>query len=107
MKTTDLIIRSAITSALALGLVAASQSALAAKGDMEHCAGIAKAGKNDCGSTANACAGTAKVDGDKDAWVYVPKGTCDKIAGGKVYDGKNMMKMDPEIMKKMGMKMKM
>lgn len=104
MKTTDLAIRSAITGVLALGLVAASQSALAAKGDMEHCAGIAKAGKNDCGSAANACAGTAKVDRDKDAWVFVPKGTCDKIAGGRVYDGTNA-KHDPEIMKKMGMKM--
>ena len=106
MKTTDLVIRSAITSVLALGLVGASQSALAAKGDMEHCAGIAKAGKNDCGSATNACAATAKADGDKDAWVFVPKGTCDKIVGGTVYDGKNA-KHDPAIMKKMGMKMKM
>jgi uncharacterized membrane protein len=43
----------------------------------EKCYGIAKAGHNDCASTGNtSCAGTAKADYDKDAWVYVPKGTC-------------------------------
>lgn len=82
MKNTDLAIRSAIAGLLALGLAAGSTSALAAKGDMEKCAGIAKAGKNDCGTAKSSCAGTSKTDGDKNAWVYVPKGTCEKIVGG-------------------------
>ena len=52
----------------------------------EKCAGIAKAGKNDCGSLdgAHGCAGQAKSDNLETEWVYVPQGTCDKIAGGKV-----------------------
>lgn len=48
---------------------------------MERCYGAAKAGKNDCSTATSACAGTAKKDNQKDAWVYMPKGTCDKIAG--------------------------
>jgi uncharacterized membrane protein len=78
----DTLIRSAFAGLVALGLAAGSGSALAAKGDMEKCAGIVKAGKNDCGSAGNACAGTAKKDGEKDAWILVPKGTCAKIVGG-------------------------
>lgn len=83
---TDLIIRGAMASLLALGLAAASGQALAAKGDMEKCAGVAKAGKNDCGTSKSSCAGTAKVDNDAEAWVLVPRGTCEKIAGGKITD---------------------
>ena len=53
----------------------------------EKCAGIAKKGMNDCGSIdkSHTCSGKASVDNDPNEWVYVPKGTCDKIAGGKVY----------------------
>lgn len=89
MNRTDFIIRSAVTSALALGMVGVSQSALAAKGDMEKCAGIAKAGKNDCGSSKSACQGTSKVDGEKHTWLLVPKGTCDKIVGGTLANDPN------------------
>jgi uncharacterized membrane protein len=71
-------------SALALAALAMTQSAIAAdKPEMEKCAGVVKAGKNDCGTSKHACAGMAKTDGG-DEWVYVPKGTCDKIANGKV-----------------------
>jgi uncharacterized membrane protein len=81
MKNSDLIIRSAFTGLMALGLATAGAQAAAAQ-PMEKCAGIVKAGKNDCGSGANACAGTSKRDGDKSAWILVPKGTCAKIVGG-------------------------
>jgi len=30
----------------------------------------------------SACSGSAKQDNLKDAWIYVPKGTCQKVAGG-------------------------
>ena len=52
----------------------------------EKCAGIAKKGKNDCGSLngKHNCAGMAKRHSDPSEWVYVPKGTCAKIVGGKV-----------------------
>jgi uncharacterized membrane protein len=75
------ILQGAIASLLALGAVAASTNAFAA-GDTEKCAGIAKAGKNDCGTSTNSCAATIKMDRDAEAWILVPKGTCDKIAGG-------------------------
>jgi uncharacterized membrane protein len=72
-------------SALALAAFALSQSAVAAdKPEMEKCAGVAKAGKNDCGTSKHACAGMSKADRGEDEWVYVPKGSCDKLAGGKV-----------------------
>lgn len=82
MKNSTLIVYSAVASLLTLGI--GSGTALAAdKEGMEKCAGVAKAGKNDCGTAGHSCAGQAKADG-KDEWVYVPKGTCDKIAGGTV-----------------------
>lgn len=84
MKTSDTLIRSAISGLLALGLAAGAGQALAAKGDNEKCAGIAKAGKNDCGTSKNACAGQVKADHDAEAWIYVPTGTCERIAGGTV-----------------------
>ena len=83
MKQTDLVIRSAVASLLAIGLAAAGSSALAKddKANMEKCAGIAKAGKNDCGTSKHACAGQSKADGGEE-WVYVPKSACEKIVGG-------------------------
>lgn len=74
----------AVASLLLLG-VTASNSAFAAKPGFEKCAGIVKAGMNDCGTSKHACAGHAKADGDKEEWVYVPEGTCKKIAGASVY----------------------
>lgn len=84
MKKSDLAIRAAVASLVSIGIVAASQSAFAAKGDQEKCYGVVKAGKNDCAAAANACAGQVKTDGAKDAWVYLPKGTCEKIVGASL-----------------------
>lgn len=50
----------------------------------EKCYGIVKAGQNDCFGVGNSCGGTSKRDGDPQAWIYVPKGTCNKIVGGKL-----------------------
>jgi uncharacterized membrane protein len=68
--------------AAALASMFALDTAYAAKEGMEKCAGIAKAGKNDCASASHSCAGTASIDGAADDWVYVPTGTCEKIVGG-------------------------
>jgi len=87
MNQSDLVIRAAIAALLAAGLTAAGTGAFAAKNDMEKCAGIAKAGKNDCGTSKHSCAGQAKTDGGEE-WVYVPKGTCEKIVGGTVVASK-------------------
>jgi uncharacterized membrane protein len=56
--------------------------------EQERCYGVSKAGKNDCSTATSACSGTAKQDFQKDAWVYVPKGTCLKLAGGALEPAK-------------------
>jgi uncharacterized membrane protein len=73
----------AIGSLLAIGLVG-NASAADKKMDMEKCFGVAKAGMNDCSSnkSAHSCAGQATKNNDPQDFVAVPKGTCDKIAGG-------------------------
>lgn len=58
-----------------------SKPALADMPNMEKCYGIAKAGKNDCGSAQHSCAGQAKTDNDKQEWIYVPKGACESKGG--------------------------
>ncbi|WP_395713190.1 DUF2282 domain-containing protein [Reyranella sp.] len=77
--------RLAIASALAAALVL--PAATHAQGNMEKCYGVAKAGKNDCQTASSSCAGTAKKDAQADAWISVPKGTCDKLIGGKLSAG--------------------
>jgi len=70
---------------LATGTLAASGTASAANiqcAEQERCYGVAKAGKNDCATSTSSCVGTSKQDNQKDAWMYVPKGTCGKLAGG-------------------------
>ena len=69
----------AITAALAIGM---NGAAVAGPDDMEKCYGVAKAGMNDCGSSAHSCAGQATKDSDTSEWIYVPKGICGKIVGG-------------------------
>jgi uncharacterized membrane protein len=72
-------------------LVSASISTAQAASDSakEKCAGVVKAGKNDCASLdgKHKCAGYAKEDGSKNEWVYVPKGTCAKLVNGVVVNG--------------------
>ncbi|MFZ5555478.1 MAG: DUF2282 domain-containing protein [Pseudomonadota bacterium] len=84
MKQSNPTLKAALASVLALGILAAGGNAVAAKGDKEKCAGIVKAGKNDCGTSYSSCAGTSKVDNDKEAWIYVTKGTCERITGGRI-----------------------
>ncbi len=74
-------VTAALTGILALGLGTQSEEVLAGKEGMEKCAGIVKAGQNDCGTSAHDCAGMAKTDGDSEEWIYVPAGTCEKIVG--------------------------
>jgi uncharacterized membrane protein len=81
MKNTQTIVNSTLAGVLALGLGIVSTNALAAKPGFEKCAGIVKAGMNDCGTSQHACGGMAKTDGDPEEWLYVPAGTCEKIAG--------------------------
>jgi len=82
------LVKAALTSAMAIGLVTVSSAALAGKPGMEKCMGISKAGKNDCGTSQHACAGMAKEDGNAEEWLYIPEGTCEKIPGGKIKPAK-------------------
>ena len=45
---------------------------------------IAKAGKNDCQTATHSCAGTSTADADAASWIYLPAGTCEKLADGSL-----------------------
>jgi uncharacterized membrane protein len=83
MQVQQKLIHSAVAGLLALGIVAASGSAVAADEAKEKCFGVAKAGQNDCGSnkSKHSCAGQSKVDNDPNDFKFVPKGTCEKMGG--------------------------
>ncbi len=83
MKDKSTLMHAALAGVLALGLSAA-QNAVAAKPGFEKCSGIAKTGMNDCGTSKHACAGQATADNDPEEWIYVPAGTCGKIAGSSL-----------------------
>jgi len=67
--------------ALAVGSVSAAEPLVFCK-EQEKCFGVSKAGKNDCATASSSCSGTATQDFQKDAWMYLPKGSCLKMAGG-------------------------
>lgn len=75
-------IASALAAAVAVPVVAANAGPAVQPPKSEKCYGVVKAGHNDCQTASNSCAGNSKVDGQKDAWVYLPVGVCDKIIGG-------------------------
>ena len=85
MKRSSNMITAAVL-ALTTGGLIASVSSMAAdeKPEMEKCYGVAKAEKNDCQTANSSCAGTSLTDNQADAWIYVPKGTCEKVVGGSL-----------------------
>ena len=70
----------------ALGMMAASANAMGMDESQEKCYGVVKAGMNGCGAAdkSHGCAGMAKEDASGVEWVALPKGTCEKLAGGSV-----------------------
>ncbi|MES2772324.1 MAG: DUF2282 domain-containing protein [Pseudomonadota bacterium] len=79
--------KSRVVSSIALAMtvaLAVSATPVAAQDKMdgkEKCFGVALKGKNDCKAGAGTtCAGTARTDYQGNAWVLVPKGTCEKTA---------------------------
>ena len=83
MNKSNFSVHAAITGLLAIGTVSLTGAAYAAddhSGD-EQCAGVIKAGKNDCATSMNDCAGQAKGEANPMAWIFVPKGTCERIVG--------------------------
>lgn len=78
-RTINLALAGAFLSALAMASSQARAADTEDKDNMgkEKCYGVAMAGKNDCAAGgSNTCAGTSKVDFDKAAWKFTPKGTC-------------------------------
>lgn len=81
MKINSLMITAVVA---ALGGLTFNSAMAADKPGMEKCAGVIKAGKNDCATSGNACHGHVNSDKNPEAWIYVPKGTCDKIVGAHI-----------------------
>lgn len=82
MKKSNIAVTAAVSSLLALGATALTTTSAIAADEKEKCYGVAKAGQNDCATKTSSCAGTAKEDAQKDAFIVVPKGLCDRLAGG-------------------------
>lgn len=83
------VIATAITALLTQALYPSAQAARLQHPEKptykyEKCYGVAKAGQNDCFTAGNSCAGAAKDDAQRDAWIYLPQGTCDKIVAGSL-----------------------
>jgi len=88
-KDSQQIAKATLAGIFAIGASLAAGSALAVPDRpkvWEKCAGVSKAGMNNCGSLDGKynCASQAKCDNSEQEWVYVPEGTCTKITGGKV-----------------------
>jgi len=86
MKKTDKIIMTAITAvfSLAASSVIAAEKGSATEKQSEKCYGIVKAGLNDCATATQSCAGSSTKDNQPDAFIFLPKGTCEKIVGGSL-----------------------
>ena len=54
------------------------------KNNLEKCYGVAARGKNDCAEGAHSCVGQSTRDREPESFVLVPKGDCQKLAGGKI-----------------------
>jgi uncharacterized membrane protein len=78
-----MLVHAVVAAMLGMGSAAVAHAASAPA--MEKCYGIAKAGKNDCGTSGgSACAARSKRDKDPKEWIFVPKGVCEKIAGASL-----------------------
>jgi uncharacterized membrane protein len=82
MKTLNKVLSIATLTAMATSF--AIMPASAEDAGKEKCYGVAKAGKNDCASGKISCAGSSKVDSDGAAFVVLPKGACERLAGGSL-----------------------
>lgn len=88
MKAKNKMIKSALASIAALtsinSILVTDAIAAPATDNTEKCYGIAKKGMNDCQTTTQSCAGSSVQDKQSDAFLLLPKGSCDKIVGGNL-----------------------
>lgn len=89
-------VKGALIGALTMGIASVATAAPAgspadgmksATGGMTKCYGINAAHKNDCQSPGHSCAGQDSKARDPSAFVAVPAGLCEKIAGGSTTPG--------------------
>jgi len=80
MTTKKRLVEKTLAGLLALSTLCAVDAAVASVPAGEKCYGVVAAGKNDCGSGAGACATSVKTEKACYAWIFVPKGLCNKIA---------------------------
>lgn len=74
-------------SAVAAAISTAAVTVHAEDMQREKCYGVAKAGKNDChGGGVATCAGQSTKDGM--GFIVLPKGVCEKLAGGSLQEKK-------------------
>ncbi|MCV3765666.1 DUF2282 domain-containing protein [Rhizobium sp. TRM95796] len=86
-------VNTAVLAASVAAALSAAVTAPAAAADKEKCYGVALKGQNDCAAGAGTtCAGTSKVDYQKNAWKLVPAGTCVTM---KTPDGMGMLEQGP------------
>ena len=70
--------------AVVAGAAMAQDKGADKKAGTEKCYGVAKAGQNDCeAGPGTTCAGTSKVDYQRNSWKAVPKGTCTSMTTPK------------------------
>jgi uncharacterized membrane protein len=88
-----------LVAAAVAGLFALGAPGAVVAQDQEKCWGVAKAGKNDCGSnkTSHSCAGQSKADYDPNDFKAVKAGTCVEMGG-------SLMQGEPGRLAKMKMK---
>lgn len=80
------IVAAAVAAAIAVPLASMAQGGPAPKPkfEAEKCYGVSRAGKNDCQTANSSCAGTSRRNGQGDAWIYMPKGSCDRLVDGSL-----------------------
>ncbi len=89
MKNGNRTLHIALGGIVAAGLAAGTANAMKPTWDgHERCYGVAKKGMNDCGNARHKCGGMSTEDKQGDEWMYLPKGTCEKIAGGSLKEKK-------------------
>ncbi|KTD63979.1 BufA1 family periplasmic bufferin-type metallophore [Legionella spiritensis] len=83
MKNKEKVIGAAMTAFLAITVANSAVAAEDSSGSStEKCYGVVKAGSNDCATATSSCAGSATKDGQRNAFVFVPAGLCEKLVGG-------------------------
>ena len=80
----DILIKSVALAFLSLSTQLSIAATTSTEPATEKCYGIVKAGMNDCSTATASCAGSATKDKQKDAFILLAKGTCEKIVGASL-----------------------